>query len=290
MIKRDCQNCDAKELPLNETLKIEGTIYCAHCFDTHFPDKDVLSNKSIERELDPTVCSSCNADFGNLALKQIAQHSICETCEAELNTKIFPTWVKAFFVGILAIVVVSFFWNWKFYQAYNNIKKANVSFQVGDYQNASALMQSASKQVPEVEDLKIISDYYIAVDLLAQDKSAEALVAFEACKNKTPPDYHVNQLIIQAKIGAAFDTKDYSGFLAAAKENLGLDTTASAISLTCVASAYACLYADKGQEKDKLHTLEYLNKAKEKDNTSKEMAEAVVSNPRFSFAAAKKPL
>ena len=273
MKKIDCQNCDSKEVPLNETLKIEGSIYCSNCFNSHFPDKDVLSNKSVVRELDPSVCFSCNTDFGNMALKQIAQHPICEECEAALNNKIFPTWVKAFFVGILAIVVMAFFWNWKFYEAYNNIKKANASFQVGDYPNASALMQSASEKVPEVEDLKTIADYFKGIDLLAQDKNAEALVAFDACKNKIPPDYNIHQLIIQAKIGVAFDNKDYQGFLAAAKENLGLDSTSSAISLTAIASAYACIYVDKGQEEAKQHTLEYLQKAKEKDSTSKEMAD-----------------
>lgn len=131
-------------------------------------------------------------------------------------------------------------------------------------------MKSASEKVPEVEDIKTISSYFNGIDLLTKDKSSEALKEFNKCKEKIPPDYDIKTLIMQARIGSAFDNKDYIGFLEASKENLELDTTL-AVSFTSVASAYACLYANKGNEEDKYNSIKYLNRAKQIDSTSKEM-------------------
>jgi len=270
MRKIDCSICDNKEIALNDTIKIDGKVYCTNCFDANFSDQKELDNKLVEKDLDSTICSFCSKDFGELELNKISAYPICESCEITVKNKTFPTWVKGFFIGIIAIVVVSFIWNWKYYRAYLSIKKSNEFYQNGDFSNASLLMRSASETLPEVEDIKIVSSYFSGIDLLYRDKSAEALMEFEKYKDKMPDDFDINYLIIQARIGASFDNKDYEGFLKASKENLAFDTTL-AISLTSVASAYACLYADNGFEEDKQNAVSYLNKAKQIDSTSNEM-------------------
>lgn len=266
----DCSTCEKRAIPLNDTIKVDNQVYCESCFEKNFAHESRLKDKKIEREIDPTVCSSCSKDFGERELNKISAYPICPDCEISIKNKTFPVWVKGFFVAIIVIVVVSFAWNWKFYRAYNEIKESGVYFANGDYSNAASLMQSASEKVPEVEDLTTLASYYRGIDLLTKDKSAEALAEFERCKDKVPDDYNIENLIIQAKIGATFDSKDYDGFLAASLENLALDTT-QALSLTAVASAYACLYADRGEEQDKQFSLSYLKKAKEIDSLSEEM-------------------
>lgn len=270
MRKIDCNICDNKELPLNDTIKIDGKVYCSSCFETHYSDQKKLENRIVEKEIDPTICSSCSKEFGEVELNKISTYPICNDCETTIKNKNFPTWVKGFFIGILVIVVGSFVWNWKYYSAYKNFQKSNEYFQNGDYANATLLMKFASEKVPEVDDIKTLSTYFNGIELLAKDKSLEALKEFEKCKDKIPPDYNIINLIIQAKIGSTFDNKDYNGFLEASKENLALDTTL-AVSLTSVASAYACIYADKGKEDDKQNSLRYLHKAKQIDSTSQEM-------------------
>jgi hypothetical protein len=268
MKNTDCNICETKNIPLNETIKIDGRIYCKACFETHFSDPKKLKDKIVEKVIDPTICSSCSKDFGEIELKKMGSYPICDDCEVEITNKIFPTWVKGFLIGILVIIIVGFIWNWKFYQAYNNIKQANSMFQVADYENASLLMFKASNVVPEVEDLKTIATYFHGIELLSKDKSKEALNEFNKCKDKIAADYDISRLIIQARIGATFDNKDYEGFLEASKENLALDSSL-AVSLTSVASAYACIYADKGNEDAKANAFTYLNKAKSIDDTTK---------------------
>lgn len=272
MRKIDCDICDKKNIPLNETLKIDNKVYCTDCLESNFPNQDDLKNKDVVREFDPTVCSSCGKDFGNFELKKISIYPICDDCEIELKNKTFPLWVKAFFVGILIIVIGSFAWNWKYYQAYNYIQESNAFFDRGDFEKGADLMKKASENVPEVEDLRTIYQYFHGIELLYKDKGTEALAEFNLCKDKLPEDYNINSLIIQAKIGDSFDKKDYEGFLEATKEYLALDSTYAA-AYASVASAYACIYADQGQEDAKNNTFLYLNKAKAIDDSTAEMNE-----------------
>ena len=270
MRKTDCNICDKKAISLNDTIKIDGKVYCDVCFETHFANQQSLEDKLVEKEADPTICSSCGKDFGETELNKISTYPICSDCEIAIKNKTFPTWVKGFFIGILVIVVGSFIWNWKFYMAYQNLQKSFETFQKGDYKQAGLLVRSASEVVPEAEDLKTLVSYFQGIDLLTNDKSTQALIELEKCKDKMPADYNIPYLILQARSGSAFDHKEYDGFLEASKEILALDS-ASATTLGSVASAYACLYADKGNEEDKQSSLNYLRQAQQIDSVSPEM-------------------
>lgn len=269
MRKTECSHCNDINKPINDTITIDGTVFCSTCFESNFPEQKGLEGKNIKKIYDPTICTSCAADFDDTELNYVGVYPHCETCETQLKNKIFPMWVKGFFVGILGIVVFSFFWNWKYYEAYNNVKKSNEFFQKGQYTQAANLMSSASKTVSEDDDLKTLTTYYTGIDYLVKDKNAEALALFNNCKDKVPADYNINTLIVQAKIGSSFDKKDYNGFLAASKEYFKIDST-SAMSYSSVASAYACIYADKGDENAKKLAYENIAKAKAIDNKTEE--------------------
>ena len=268
MKKIDCSICDKKAVAVAETIKVDGAVYCDTCFETEFEDPAKMTGKLIVKEADPTVCAFCQQDFGVIELPKLSVHPICDGCDAARKNKILPNWVKIFFIGILAIVVIAFIWNWRFYDAYQNYKKANVSFATGDYTNASLLMEKASQNVPEVEDLATLAHYFTGAAMLKADKNVEALKALELCKDKLPKDYDIDRLISAAKMGITFDDKNYEGFLAAAKETLTLDS--SAMSLGAIASAYACIYAEKGDPQAQKNALKFLDEAKQRDSTSDE--------------------
>lgn len=272
MITTNCSSCNNQEIPINSSIKIDGQIYCHNCFENQYSEKDALKNKLVEKQFDPTICSFCNKDFLDLELNKIGSYPICNDCEITVKNKTFPTWVKVFFISIVFIIIGSFFWNWKYYTAYNQVLESNRSVEKGDYNKGSFFMNEASKIVPEIEDLHMLSNYYKGIDLLMKDKSTAALAVFEKYKDKLPPDYKVKDLIIQAKVGASFDKKDYEGFLDASKQSLNIDST-SAMSFSTVASAYSCLYAEKGEMSDKINAEKYLEKAKKIDNKTKESKE-----------------
>jgi hypothetical protein len=167
------------------------------------------------------------------------------------------------------MVVFAFGWNWKFYQAYDAIRDANAAFSQNNYSQAAELMSLASEKVPEVQDVSNLASYFKGIDFLAKDKGADALNEFISIKDKLPLNYGVERLIWEAKIGASFNNKNYEGFLEASKGLLALDST-SAMTWTSVASAYACIYADRGEESAQKESLRYLERARTIDDSTKE--------------------
>lgn len=267
-----CESCNREDTPLNNSVKVDGVIYCNSCFNQKFPEKKDIKDKKVEVEYDPTVCTNCNKDFGRTVLNKISNYPICNECAESMENRSFPNWVKLFFIGILAIVAFSFYWNWRFYSSYANIKKSNDSFLNRDYVKAADLMQTASEQVPEVEEISSLAHFYRGISFMAADKSTEALGEFDKCAGKLPDDYNLYSYILQARMGSGFDQKDYKLFLSAAEDFLKSDTTA-AMSWASVASAYACLYAQTGADSLKVLSDKYINRAKEIDNTSKDLLE-----------------
>jgi len=265
-----CDHCKKDALPMNDSIQIDGSVYCNDCFELLFSKKDSLKGKKVVTVLDPTVCSNCNLDFNDVELNKITRYPVCKDCETKIKNRTFPFWVKAFMSGLMVVVILGFMWNWKYYHAYKNIKMANEYFQRADYSNAYKFMNSASEEVVEVDYLRTMTSFFKGIDLLRNDKSAEALVEFDKCKGKVESDYPLKSLIIQAQVGICFDKHDYTGFLKASNENLALDTT-QAMSWSGVASAYACLYSQTGNETLKQQANKYLDRAKSIDGTSKEL-------------------
>lgn len=267
-----CEHCDNNRVPINETVKVDGSIFCKSCFESTFTEKEQLKGKKIEKELDSTICSSCGKDNGSLELNKISKYPICEECDKKIRNKTFPKWVKAFLVFILAIVVFGFYWNWRYYQAYSLLKQSGVASSKGDFNLAYNNVNKASQKVPEVQDLRILTSYYRGINLLSEDKSTEALEEFNKCIGHMPEDFKLDVLLIEARIGSSFEKKDYSGFLEATKEYLAIDTTI-ADSWAAVASAYAAVYASSGADSAKRRSYEYIEKAKSIDSTSKDLKE-----------------
>lgn len=272
MRTRTCSSCNKENTPYNESIKVDGVVYCLDCANARFKSAEELKNHLVDREPDPTVCSSCQQDFGDTELKKISTHPICSTCEKAIQEKVFPVWVKGFFAGILVIVIFSIYWNWRFFSAYRNLKEVSVMSAKEDFTEASRLATLASNQVPEVEDLSTLAAYFRGIDLLKKDSSGAAWLQFNACKDKLPVSYNIQPLLLQSRIGYSFDIKDYKGFLEACNELLAQDSS-SAYSWTSVASAHACLYADKGDEEELKNSLYCLQTARMIDDTSRDMKE-----------------
>lgn len=268
MIRTTCSKCSSTGIPTNETINIDGDVFCAPCLDSEFPDQKGLAGKAIKKIHDPTICSACSKDFGDTELKKLGVYPHCTECEKNAKNRAFPTWVKLFLAGIAAIIVFSFFWNWRYYAAYSDLNAATLSFRKGDYSNAAALMKRSSGEVPEVADLATLAAYYNGITLLQKNKPDSAMAEFEKCKDILPADFGVNGLIIQSKISKTFNNKDYDGFLAAAKQHFAEIDSTSSDAYSGLGSAYACIYAQKGNEAAKTLALQNIAKAKSIDSTS----------------------
>lgn len=265
----NCTVCSSIDVPLNNTLTIDGEVHCSDCLDKHYPTERTLHGRVVVKEHDPTVCSFCGKDFEEKELEKLSVYPTCTDCQKDIRNKTFPLWVKGFFAAIVVIVLFSFFWNWKYYEAYNSINTAFDYYQEGNFTAAKNEMVTASNKVPEATDLTILASYFKGVELLHKEQYKEATAELLQCQGYLPAEYNVDLLIAEAAVGLAFDNKDYDGFLAATKKILAIEP-GSAMTNASVASAYACIYATKGEEDAKTSALEYLEKAKKIDSTSAE--------------------
>lgn len=265
----NCDVCNKQNIPLNETLKVEGKIYCDDCLKENFKLEEDIKGKKIEHQFDETVCSQCKKDFGDEILPKISVYPICKECEKDIRNRTFPFWVKAFLAGILLITVFSLAWNWKYFIAYQNLKASYESLNKGDVEKSYTLIKSVKETVPEDEDINLLYHYFNGIHLLNMDKSSEALKEFNLCRGNLPENYMIDDFILQANIGETFDKKDYEGFLEYSKKLLEKNPK-EPTNITSVASAYSCIYVARKDDNAKKEALKYLDMAKKIDNKTKD--------------------
>ena len=111
--------------------------------------------------------------------------------------------------------------------------------------------------------------YCLGINSLQKDRFDDALKFFVESKSLLPDKLNVDSLIQNTRISKAFNDKNYEQFLQLALEHEKNNPT-SHFAIAQVASAYACIYAIKGQPEFKDKTMDYLGKAeKQTDDSSR---------------------
>jgi hypothetical protein len=255
-----CSDC-GQAFPINETFKLDERTLCNACAEKLLQMQKGITKEQIQRQLDPTVCVNCGADNASVELKKMAGMPTCEQCTRLLRNRPFPTWIKGSLAGLAVIVIFSFIWNWRFMQAYMEIRSSNTAIQSGNLEAALKRLHSAAANVPEVKSLSSVATFYEGALMLKEDKSAEAIKLLTSCKTDLPPGLPVDEMLLRAKIGVAFNNKDYDKFLKLAIAVNDKNPNDPAL-IAQVASAYACKYAVTGDEQFKQQSLDFLRKSK----------------------------
>ncbi len=275
MRQNHCAQC-GDTFPMNDTYQVVGRLLCESCANQEWSNRPGgMPPDDVIPQVDPTVCCKCQADHGDRELPRIVGLPVCPGCEYELRHRPFPAWVKIAFAALLALAVTSFVFNLRFFQGYIELRRVPRAMAKGDVARAAALMTSAAGHLPEVTELKAAAAFYQSLDLMSQDRSAEAVPLLKQCLAEMPGQsserLFAANLLLRAEAGAAFDAKDYDTFLAKESELLKRDPNAP-MAMAAVASAHACKYAVTGQESHKQEAMKYLDAAT-KDSGTPEAAE-----------------
>jgi hypothetical protein len=255
----ECDKCDG-EFQTNETLKVRESIVCQPCAESIFAEEQITADQ-VQRQADPTICVECGLDNGDTDLAKLAGLPVCPQCEALFRNRPFPAWVKAALAGLIVLVALALGWNSRFIRAYYELRSFGSTMAAGDFERGAAYFISASKRVPENEDLQAYAGYYEGILLLNRDKCAEALELLQSCRGKIHDDSDLEAFIMQAQVGVAFDSGDYDEFL---RLSLAMYQKQENDPITAgrVASAYACKYAETQDEQYKAKSLEALDRAR----------------------------
>jgi hypothetical protein len=260
MINEKCSHC-GKTFSLNDIFIVADSRLCTDCAEEFHKGHKDIPIQEFKRQQDKTVCVNCHKDNGTAEFSLMAGQPVCEECKAFFKNRPYPQWIKLAMAGLAAIVVFSFILNWRFVGAYIDLRNVKTAVRIGDLEKGSKLLHSAAAKVPEVKWLAAMATFYDGVQLLKEDKSAEAMKLFNSCKADLPSKYSLDELIQSAEAGIAYDNKDYDKFLELSiqrQDKMPDDPFAVAQ----VASAYACKYAVTGDEQFKQQSLDLLKKAK----------------------------
>jgi hypothetical protein len=244
---------------MNDTLRVADRTLCVACCNQVLADP-AGPRPSLERQLDPTVCVNCRQDHGATELPRVAGLPVCGACETLFRNRPFPRWIKASLAAVLVLVVLSLVWNLRFFQGYLAMKKFGVCYAQGNLEAAAAQVSAAAAYVPECQDIRHMVTFFEGVTLLHQDKCTEALARLTQCRDKVPPGLPLEVLILEARSGAAFNARDYDGFLEAAQQ-LDRQLPGDYLATAMVASALACKYAETGDAGFRTRALERLAQA-----------------------------
>ncbi len=171
-----CTECQ-QLAPIGETLLVKQQHVCSSCVEgvlAQAAEKGITKN-DVFRASDPTVCTQCKADNGAEELPRLAGMPVCSTCEDRFRNRPYPTWLKLAFVGLVALAIFSFGWNWRFLAATREIHQMQRAIAKQDFERAANLADQASRHVPEIPEFAGVAAFNHGLDALAKDQAAQAV-------------------------------------------------------------------------------------------------------------------
>jgi hypothetical protein len=255
-----CTACGS-ELPLKDSLTIQGEVVCEPCCERLIAERQgSLQPGDVTRNVDSTICGWCGHDEKSDELPLLSGIPTCGACDVRMRNWPYPRWIKLSFAALLVLGIGSIIYNYRFVEAVLNAKLAHQAMRLGDVHEAALRMNAASDMAPEAEGYRFEAKLFEGMDLLSQNKSAQALPLLIECQQLLPTEPMLAQLVTQAQIGVAFDTKDYDEMLRHS-QSLVAGLPVSAYSKLLLASAYACKYAATGEERFKSEALNAITAA-----------------------------
>ncbi len=218
--------------------------------------------EEISALTDPTVCHWCGSDHGDAEYGLIGGVGTCPACEQRMRNFPFPTWVKASFALLTLAAFVSFAANFRYLQAVFDGAEGERAAQRQDFGRAADLLEPASQQVPDYKPYAFTAAMCRGLALMSADQSAQAVPYFEKCLAFAPEEPSLQQFLLEAEIGAAFDDKDYDRALAKSNELHQLLPEEPRV-VAQLASAHAAKYAISGTEDHRRRAKELLTKVEQ---------------------------
>jgi tetratricopeptide (TPR) repeat protein len=174
----------------------------------------------------------------------------------------FPFWIKASFVGLLALAASSVIYNYPFADALFTAWRAARAWEAKETDDAIQLMDRALRIVPDCPTFRRESAVYHAVQLVHQGRPREAASMLVEMDRLLPGSQVVHEYAVQAEMHTAYQDKRYDVMLEKALEVQKLIPNSVIVSRN-LAWAYACRYAETGDPVLKEKALQTLAAAAE---------------------------
>ncbi len=247
MIHVQCEICNRDDVPQNESLRIDGAIWCSTCIEKNFQPIEKLKKHKVEQRIDPTICGLCGKDNGHEEFAIMSRLPACPACTEYANNRPYPLGVKMMFIGTFVLVLFSFIYNYRFYEGYQELNSFAESWSEGDMDGSLAHINEVHRHVPESKDVESLWRIHNAVHLLQVDSAIAAARMLQEFDGNYDPSLGVDDLLLTVNRSAAFDRREYRAFLKYSEIAFDRDPD-SPHTHAQMASAYACMYASTGEQ------------------------------------------
>lgn len=260
-----CGKCN-QTVPMQKSFVLAGETLCEACCGEAGRNAARTPSARSVRQVDPTICQRCGKDT-SATLPTIANMRLCPDCTETANNFPFPHWVKIAAIGLAALVAFSTHRNLRFVQGYLEYNSAMTAiFQQHDFNRGEQLTYAAYGHVPECRLFEAMAAYFLGVNALDDENNQGAVALFQNADEilsegfeKLSEALSIGFWLHQAKIGEAFDDKDYDLCLSLAVE-AGERYPENSYSQGSLTSAYACKYAVTGNPEFREKALQSLGK------------------------------
>ena len=247
MIHVQCKVCDKNDVPQNESLIIDGAVWCSDCVNRNFKPIEKLKKHSVEQRLDPTICGLCGKDNGVAKFNRLSNLPACDACTTYANNRPYPLGVKMMFVGTFVLVLFSAIYNYRFYEGYQELNSFAASWNDGDLEGSLEHINEVHELVPESKDIESLWRVHNAVHLLQADSAIAAANMLQGFAGEYDPALGVDDLMLTVNRSAAFDKGEYRAFLKYSEIAFKRDPE-SPHTHAQMASAFACMYVTTGEQ------------------------------------------
>ena len=269
-----CAAC-AASVALGATYRVaEQTPLCEPCANAALKRLGLkkVPAGTVARNIDPTICVRCGTDWGTSELARVGSSPLCATCTAYVRNYPFPRWAKISFAVLMVVVVADGIINARYVLALRELKQSVRLAQAGRVDEAANEMESAARHVKGVREVEMAAATFRGISLLNHNRSAEAEKLLRKVRADGGSNETVENALLMAQIGVAFDRHDYDTFLAHSMTLVQkMPNTARAVAT--VASAYACKFAVSGKEEFRTASLDYLERARHVEQKDPDFAE-----------------
>jgi len=261
MSQAKCARCGTR-VPLEQARHVGTEALCPSCAEAIGVQPPVAAPAGAatsEPRGATQPCGNCRQETLVPDMVTVAGVAVCPKCAHFFRHRPFPVWVKIAAAAVAALTVAGFVANLRFIQGHIEANRAGRAYQAGDIDMAASLMTAAAMHVPECRAHQQEALLLQAIQLLAQDKSEEALPLLRQCA-QYGPHKACDYFLADAEAGAAFNRKDYAKFLEHSRVLAKMEPNDDTAALQ-VASALACKYAVTGEERFKLEALQATEQA-----------------------------
>ncbi|MCI0352949.1 MAG: hypothetical protein L0Z53_26300 [Acidobacteriales bacterium] len=167
---------------MNGFYRVNGKLLCEPCADKAVTDLQASSQPlQVTQEIDRTVCSKCQMDYGRTELPLVGGLPFCENCRQGLYNRGFPAWLTASLAGLLVLLGLALWHGIPYFHAERSLVLGERAIAEKKYAEATVHLENVLKVAPKGQKAVLLATkaYLLADDIQKAQAALQHRQTFE---------------------------------------------------------------------------------------------------------------